>query len=44
MAEAVSTRPKVSLNDGLPKKNAKDIIEELREVLFAGNNIEKFFP
>lgn len=40
----VEIQEKVNLNDGLPKKKAKDIIDELKDVLYSDNNMERFFP
>ena len=34
----------MSLNDGLPKKKAKEIIDELKDVLYSDNNMDRFFP
>ena len=35
---------KVNLNDGLPKRKAIDIINELKDELYSDNNMDKFFP
>lgn len=37
----VVARPKISLNDGLPKIDPKLIVEELKSVLYSNDNMRK---
>ena len=39
--EAV-VRPKVSLNDGLPKIDPKLVVEELKSILYSNDNMRKY--
>ena len=35
-------RPKVSLNDGLPKLDPKLVVEELKSILYSNDNMRKY--
>ena len=37
----VVVRPKVSLNDGLPKLDPKLVVEELKSILYSNDNMRK---
>ena len=37
-------KERINLNDGLPKKSAYEIIDELKSFLYSDDNLLRFFP